>query len=51
MNNKLDYIKKVKNKISMWGKWDLHIHTTVTNLMVHHDYKNPEKYNDDELIN
>lgn len=26
MNNELDYIKKVKNKISMWGKWDLHIH-------------------------
>lgn len=23
----------------------------VTNLMVPHDYKNPEKYNDDELIN
>lgn len=51
MNNELDYIKKVKNKISMWGKWDLHIHTPVTNLMVPHDYKNPEKYNDGELIN
>lgn len=50
MNEELDYIKKVKNKISTWGKWDLHIHTPTTNLMVPNDYKNEDKYNNDELI-
>lgn len=44
MINKLEHIDKVEKRISTWNKWDLHIHTPSTNLMVSKDYKNEQLF-------
>lgn len=49
MNEKVK--NSLKNRISTWNKWDLHIHTPSTNQMVPKDYKNTDLFSDDEFVN
>ena len=41
----------VISKISTWNKWDLHIHTPVTNRMVKNDYNNQELFSEELFVN
>ncbi len=50
MNNDKNDINNVLKKISIWNKWDLHIHTPVTNNMVQNDYKNPNLFSPSEFV-
>lgn len=36
-------------KVSNWNKWDLHIHTPASNIMIPGDYKNPQ-YNASNIV-